>query len=178
MKLSIALLSLLTTSAVKGQGSQPECQNYTDVVFDANPAIEPAEEAYIAGVAGAMGSNCINLGDGTLKSCDISYGQSTDGDKYASECMAGNGIIWYYDFQPLCNSSVSQTMRNVAVCASKDCLDIGVSNLVPDSGLLAPFEELIYTCGTGSSNLRSAASSQMSIMAALLCIGSAAYFFM
>lgn len=180
MKLTVALLSLLAGSAVNGQMSQPECGDYTDEVYAANPAIEPAEEAYIDTVGGSLGADCLNS-DGTLKNCDTNFGQSNVGDTYTAECQAGNGTLWLYDFSPLCDNSTSfdQRIGNILVCASKRCTDKGVANLIPNPGLLFLFEEANHTCGTSvpSDSIRpSSASTVMVALSAVLCVGSALAF--
>lgn len=87
MKLIFSLLAIL--SSANGQTSQPQCQNYTNVVYAANPLIEPAEALYIDSVAATLATNCIDQSDGSLKPCSITFGQSNVGDNYTRECHEG-----------------------------------------------------------------------------------------
>ena len=148
---SFSLLSI--PAAAQGTIGSQGCPNATQEVFDANPNLGPAEEAYIAEVAGVLKANCLSGID--LKECNIALGPSDSGDTYAEECTTFGGKMWKYDYSPLCNESdVSMGITGVLVCASANCTSGGAQILIPDPGLLDPYDAVNYTCGTAVSNFR------------------------
>ena len=150
---------MLSLGHVQGM-SEPECKEWTQTqCFDANPSLEPAEDAYIKMVAGVIEANCLN-DNNELKSCDVRLGDSDIGSTFAHECTKTGGVMWQYDYSPKCGDThVSQTAKPVLVCASSQCSTIGVQNLIPAPGMLDPLVEAGHTCGTGTMNLKEAPSS-------------------
>lgn len=154
MKLSNSLL-IAIPFVVSGQVSQPQCHEWTQMhLYDTNPAMQPAEDAYVAMVAATLETNCMDANG--PKECGLGLGPSNAGNVYAAECTKNGGKMWTYTLHPLCGdiSSTSQTeVTGVLVCASASCEDIGVQNLIPNWGFYAPFDEAGYSCGSGTSSL-------------------------
>lgn len=152
------MLSTATTTVVNGQTSQPECYNWTQLhLFDPNPNLKPAEGDYVESAAASIYANCAD-DNGVPKKCDMGLGGSTTtGTAYTNECTKNGGRMWTYTFHPLCGDITSTNdavVDGVLVCATASCVDIGVSNLIPQKGLLDPFVDDNYTCGKGTSNLK------------------------
>lgn len=154
MKLSNSLLIALPL-AVSGQVSQPECREWTQMhLYDTNPALQPAEDAYVAHVASFLETNCMDANG--PKECRLGLGPGTFGDDYAAECTKNGGKMWTYTLHPLCGdiTSTSQTeLTGVLVCASASCEEIEVANLIPNWEFFTPFHEAGYSCGSGTSSL-------------------------
>lgn len=154
MKLSLSLLILFPLAA-SGAESQPECKPWTKLhLFDTNPNLQPAEDAYVAMVAGTLEANCLD--DSGPKECKLGLGQSDVGDAYTMECTKMGGKMWTYTLSPLCGdiTSTDQTeLKGVLQCASASCVSIGAANLIPQQGFYTPFTEAGYTCATGTNDL-------------------------
>lgn len=89
-----------------------------------------------------------------LQNCDIGLGESTLGTIFLQECTKTGGVVWQYDYSPMCDTTVSQLVKPVMACASSQCTGIGVINLIPAPGLLDPLTGAGYTCGTGTRLLK------------------------
>lgn len=143
---------------VTGQiSSQPECNEWTQSqLFENNTELQVAEEEYFDTVASTLDAGCFN-DDDTLKKCQLDMDEdSSESQLYIDECTTKGGNIWSYTFQPSCadNDDLTHEVEDVLVCASSDCVDIGVSNLIPEDSFLDPFVARNYTCGKGFSSLK------------------------
>ena len=152
--LSFLSLASLSCSSL-AQISQPECKQWTQTqLYDQNPFLQPAEDAYVDLVAGTVNANCMD-GGGNLRSCDVGMGESTVGTAYSMECTETGGIMWQYDYSPKCGeNNIKQWIKPLLVCASPQCTSVGVQNLIPAPGFLDPLVEAGHTCGTGTRNLK------------------------
>ncbi|CAB9515831.1 expressed unknown protein [Seminavis robusta] len=75
--------------------SQPECYNWTQAqLFDWNPDLKPAEDAYLEMVALKMGAECLDTATSpaTAKACDITLSEDDAATKkYKEECEKVGG---------------------------------------------------------------------------------------
>ena len=142
-------------ASVLAQNSQPECREWTQTqLFDPNPHLQPAEDEYAAQLAGTIHANCLDR-DGNLDSCDIVLGEGNARTNYSNECEKNGGVMWQYDYSPECgNSNVKQWIKRVYVCASPDCINIGVQNLIPNPGFMDHLIAAGHSCGVGTMNLK------------------------
>lgn len=133
-----------------------ECQGFTKAhLYDPNPDLQPAEDAYIAMASSVLQANCIDRETNGTKDCEIGLGSGTDADVYATECFKNGGKLWSHKYSALCDSTTS-SVENLLFCASASCDDLGVGNLIPKRSILEPFTNAGHTCGHGTSDVKEA----------------------
>ncbi|CAB9501192.1 expressed unknown protein [Seminavis robusta] len=139
----------------EGNGiSQPECYNWTQAqLFDTNPNMKPAEDAYLEMVALKMQAECIDTASNTAKACDIDLSEDHETAKsYKEECEKGGGVVISYTLNPKCDPGGQPEMKvaPMLVCSSASCYTEGQANLYPRQEETYKYmDEAGINCGSG-----------------------------